>query len=95
MRTEAATTMLKIKTINFVEKRDLQTHQMKKEGLGFTNKGRHIAKYLSVATATTMKTHPLVTTFFKGCQKMGKMALYLKIIKASPSAAFQYALEIL
>ena len=55
------------------------TYLIKKEGLGLTNRGRHIAKYLSVATATTIKTQPLVTTFFKGCQKMGKIALYLQI----------------
>ena len=37
-----------------------------------------MAKYLSADTATTMNTQPLFAMFLNGCQKYGKINLYLK-----------------
>ena len=51
---------------------------MKKIGLGLAASGLQMAKYLSADTATTMNTQPLFAMFLNGCQKYGKINLYLK-----------------
>jgi hypothetical protein len=47
-------------------------------GRGLIAKGLQIAKYLSVAIATTVKTQPQDTIFFNGYHTYGKIIMYLK-----------------